>query len=327
MMRLFLVFWLFLTGNVWADSESIAETGFVRKRPEDSIPVIEIRGEGKPMTPAQIRSLEEISNGGPLDIKIEKTWVPPKCPHAAKRLDFVTFHYKGFLEDGKKFDQTYGRGPIKVQLGTGMIMPGLDKGLRGICESELRKISVPYRLSRKQKSKVWKYIPNDEHWLAFSIEILEVNEWTLNKQFIYMDSNNDSFLTENELITGLKQLKSEYGKKWRNEDIDNVLAVRYYIKYFDANHDNKVDSEEFERVMQRDLAEMEAAKAKQTEISTKKKRNERNEKSSKRGRDPGVAWILDFDNDGVVSYDELDSADQILQEEPKRLPIFTKDEL
>uniref|UniRef100_A0A914MZ05 Uncharacterized protein n=1 Tax=Meloidogyne incognita TaxID=6306 RepID=A0A914MZ05_MELIC len=36
---------------------------------EDSIPVIEIRGEGKPMSASQIRKLEEISNGGPLDIK------------------------------------------------------------------------------------------------------------------------------------------------------------------------------------------------------------------------------------------------------------------
>ena len=76
-----------------------------------------------------------------------------ECPRAAKRLDFVTFHYKGFLEDGKRFDHTYGRGPIRIQLGTGMTMPGLDKGMRGMCDTELRKISVPYRLSRKNKSK------------------------------------------------------------------------------------------------------------------------------------------------------------------------------
>jgi hypothetical protein len=153
-----------------------------------------------------------------------------KCPHAAKRLDFVTFHYKGFLENNKKFDQTYGRGPIKVQLGVGMIMPGLDKGLRGMCDGELRKIKVPFRLSRKNKSKVWKYIPNEEHWLTFDIEMLTVEKWTLDSQFKYMDSNNDTYLTENELINNLKQLKSEYGKTWRNEDIDNVLAVRYYLK-------------------------------------------------------------------------------------------------
>ena len=40
------------------------------KSPEDSIPVIEIKGEGKPMTAAQIRQLEEASEGKPLDIKV-----------------------------------------------------------------------------------------------------------------------------------------------------------------------------------------------------------------------------------------------------------------
>ncbi len=76
------------------------------KSPEDAIPVVEIRGEGKPMTAAQIRALEEQSEGKPLDIKLKHTWRPKHCPRAAKRKDFVTFHYKGFLEDGKKFDQT-----------------------------------------------------------------------------------------------------------------------------------------------------------------------------------------------------------------------------
>ena len=49
-----------------------AELGKKRK-PEDSIPVVEIRGEGKPMTAAQIRQLEEAANGGPLDIKVSQT--------------------------------------------------------------------------------------------------------------------------------------------------------------------------------------------------------------------------------------------------------------
>jgi hypothetical protein len=40
------------------------------KNPEDSIPVIEIKGEGKPMTAAQIRALEE-ATGGPPDIKVD----------------------------------------------------------------------------------------------------------------------------------------------------------------------------------------------------------------------------------------------------------------
>lgn len=40
-----------------------------------------------------------------------------------------------------------------MQLGVGMTMPGLDKGMKGMCETELRKIHVPWRLSRKKKSK------------------------------------------------------------------------------------------------------------------------------------------------------------------------------
>jgi FKBP-type peptidyl-prolyl cis-trans isomerase len=296
-----------------------------KKKPEESIPVTEIRGEGKPMTAAQIRALEETSNGGPLDIKIEKTWRPVACPHAAKRLDFVTFHYKGFLEDGKKFDQTYGRGPIRIQLGTGMVMPGLDKGMRGMCDTELRKISVPFRLSRKNKSKVWKHIPNDEHWLNFNIEMLEVEEWNLEKQFKFMDLNNDTYLTESELVRFAETMRKEFGKTWKNEDIDNILAARYYILYFDANSDSKISFEEFKQIIERDQATMETAAKQKTQIAESKNGNKKQKEGRK--RDPGFAWILDFNNDGIVSIEENDMADQVFQGAPAILPVFSKDEL
>ena len=46
-----------------------------------------------------------------------------------------------------------------------------------------------------------------------------------------MDLNNNSKLTEDELTRfGYKMLK-EFGKAWPNEDIDPVLASKYYIKY------------------------------------------------------------------------------------------------
>jgi hypothetical protein len=71
--------------------------------------------------------------------------------------------------------------------------------------------------------------------------------------------------------------------------------------------------------MKRDMAEMDAAKAKQQLDKSKKK--------STRGRDPGVAWVLDFDNDGVVSYEEMDTADQIFHNDPQILPVLSKEEL
>ncbi|VDL70977.1 unnamed protein product [Nippostrongylus brasiliensis] len=287
-----------------------AEKAVGRKKVEDTIPVIEIRGEGKPMSAAQIRHLEEISNGGPLDIKIEKTWVPAKCPVAAKRKDFVKFHYKVFTEDNKKVYQTYGEGPVTIQLGVGMTMPGLDKGLKGMCNEELRKLQVPYRLSRKSKSKVWKNIPNDEHWLTFNLEMLTVEPYSHHRQFQFLDVDGKGKLTEATLMKWLTNMRKEFGKTWKNEDIDNAEAVKYYIKYFDANGDGAVDEQEFTKVMERDEALMEQAKP--------------TEKGRK--RDPGVAWILDFNNDGIVSYKESDNASDLLEKGPTLLPVF-KDEL
>lgn len=70
--------------------------------------------------------------------------------------------------------------------------------------------------------------------------------------------------------------------------------------------------------MERDMAAMESAKALRTKSNTKK---------NGRKRDPNVAWILDFNNDGIVSMDEIEAADTIIQNEPSIKPIFSKDEL
>uniref|UniRef100_A0A914Y2D9 peptidylprolyl isomerase n=1 Tax=Panagrolaimus superbus TaxID=310955 RepID=A0A914Y2D9_9BILA len=211
-----------------------------------------------------------------------------------------------------------------------MVMPGLDKGMRGMCDTELRKISVPFRLSRKNKSKVWKHIPNDEHWLNFNIEMLEVEEWSLEKQFKFMDLNNDTYITESELIRLAETMRKEFGKAWTNEDIDNILAAKYYITYFDANGDSKVDFEEFKQIIERDQASMEnAAKQKTQMAEIDKTKNAKKIKPEKEGRkrDPGFAWILDFNNDGIVSIEENEMADQVFQGPPAILPIFSKDEL
>ncbi|MFH4976007.1 hypothetical protein AB6A40_002716 [Gnathostoma spinigerum] len=289
------------------------ELGKKKKRPEDNIPIIEIKGEGKPMTAAQIRALEEANNGGPLDIKVEHTWRPVECPRAAKRKDFITFNYKAFAENQKKVDQSYGRGPIRIQLGVGMVMPGLDKGMKGMCDTELRKIHVPYRLSRKRKSRVWKHIPNDEHWLIFNIEMMSVEPWSLQRQFEFFDLNNDSLITQTELVKFQEKMKKDFGKTWKNEDIDPVNAAKYYIKYFDVNGDGKIDMTEYKTVMKRDITHMAA-------ISGDKK-------PKGRKRDPGIGWILDFNNDGVVTFQENDRANEVFEGEPILKPTFGKDEL
>lgn len=240
---------------------------------------------------------------------MENTWRPVECPRAAKRKDFVVFHYKTFTEDGKKVFQTYGGEPVSMQLGVGMTLPGLDKGLKGMCDTELRKIRVPHRLAQRRKSKVWKHIPTDEHWLVFNVEMLNVSEYSHARQFAFLDLDQNGFLDEAELLRWTEKMR-DFGKTWNNEDIDNTLAVRYYLRYFDENGDGRVSEHEFENIMQRD----------------EKMAASNNSSVKGRKRDPGLAWILDFDNDGIVSFKEADEAADRLGKEPELLPT-TRDEL
>lgn len=46
---------------------------------------------------------------------------------------------------------------------------------------------------------VWKNILNDEHWLIFNIEMMHVEPWSYELQFQFLDLNNDTFLTQNEV--------------------------------------------------------------------------------------------------------------------------------
>lgn len=276
------------------------------KSPEDSIPVIEIRGEGKPMTAAQIRALEEETEGKPLDIKIKNTWVPQKCPRKAKRKDFVTFQYKGYLEDGKKFDQTYGRQPIRVQLGVGMMMPGLDKGLKGMCDQELRKVTVPWRLAQRKKSKTWKFVPTEEHWISFDIEMLKVEPWTPELQHAFFDLNNDTQLTVTEVVKYMEKVRKEFGKHLPNEDLDQNLLAKYFVKYYDRDGDNKVSVQEYSAAMKEDIAKAKSFRW----------------KPDGRNRDPGVMWVVDFNGDGTVDALELDAAPDIVERGESALKEF-----
>ena len=44
-----------------------------------------------------------------------------------KEGDTVRIHYKGTLTDGTVFDSSEGRDPLEFAVGSGQIIPGLDK--------------------------------------------------------------------------------------------------------------------------------------------------------------------------------------------------------
>lgn len=56
--------------------------------------------------------------------------------------DTVAIHYTGTLLDGTTFDSSEGREPLEFEVGSGMIIPGLDKALPGMTVGEKKVVKI-----------------------------------------------------------------------------------------------------------------------------------------------------------------------------------------
>ena len=57
--------------------------------------------------------------------------------------DTVRIHYTGTLVDGSQFDSSQGREPLEFVVGSGQIIPGLDKALPGMAVGDKKTVNVP----------------------------------------------------------------------------------------------------------------------------------------------------------------------------------------
>ncbi|NNU81139.1 peptidylprolyl isomerase [Halovulum dunhuangense] len=57
--------------------------------------------------------------------------------------DTVRIHYTGTLSDGTVFDSSEGRAPLEFAVGSGQIIPGLDRALPGMSVGEKKTVEVP----------------------------------------------------------------------------------------------------------------------------------------------------------------------------------------
>jgi peptidylprolyl isomerase len=55
---------------------------------------------------------------------------------------FVKLNYKGTLDDGTVFDTSEGREPLEFIFGVGMIIPGLEKGIKGMKKGDKKTVKV-----------------------------------------------------------------------------------------------------------------------------------------------------------------------------------------
>jgi len=56
--------------------------------------------------------------------------------------DTVAIHYTGTLLDGTTFDSSEGREPLEFEVGSGMIIPGLDSALPGMKVGEKKVVKI-----------------------------------------------------------------------------------------------------------------------------------------------------------------------------------------
>ena len=54
----------------------------------------------------------------------------------------IKVHYTGQLEDGTVFDSSQDRDPLEFEVGSGQIIPGIDKGVVEMKVGETRKLTV-----------------------------------------------------------------------------------------------------------------------------------------------------------------------------------------
>ena len=57
--------------------------------------------------------------------------------------DTVKIHYTGTLTDGTTFDSSAGRDPLQFEVGSGQIIPGLDKAIPGMAVGDTKKVEIP----------------------------------------------------------------------------------------------------------------------------------------------------------------------------------------
>lgn len=141
----------------------------------------------------------------------------------------ITAHYKGFLEDGTEFDNSYKRDkPIKFQIGLMQVIPAWEIGIIGMQAKGKRKIKATSSLAYGKKGIKNLIPPNST--LIFEIEILNI------------EKHKYRFISQDVLIN----LKKEKLLNFRNEkfiliDIRNqkdffntgIIKDSYKIEAFD----------------------------------------------------------------------------------------------
>jgi peptidylprolyl isomerase len=109
-----------------------------------------------------------VTDSGLRYIEIEEGTGPAPQPG-----DVVAVHYRGTLEDGTEFDNSYDRGePIQFALGQGRVIPGWDEGIALMKKGGKAKLVIPPELAYGAQGAGGVIPPNAT--LTFEVELVNI---------------------------------------------------------------------------------------------------------------------------------------------------------
>ncbi|ETR73542.1 MAG: hypothetical protein OMM_06873 [Candidatus Magnetoglobus multicellularis str. Araruama] len=66
---------------------------------------------------------------------------------------FVSFDYKGTLDNGKVFDTSANRQPLEFKMGAGHVIKGLEENLLGMALNEKKHLLSPLKMGLVRETK------------------------------------------------------------------------------------------------------------------------------------------------------------------------------
>jgi peptidylprolyl isomerase len=76
---------------------------------------------------------------------------------------FAAIHYTGTLDDGQTFDSSFGGQPFEFQVGSGSVIPGLDKAVIGMKVGDEKDVSMePDEAYGEYDESLMHRVPKDE---------------------------------------------------------------------------------------------------------------------------------------------------------------------
>ncbi|XP_066487141.1 peptidyl-prolyl cis-trans isomerase FKBP9 isoform X1 [Tiliqua scincoides] len=131
-------------------------------------------------------------------VQIQTYYKPKNCTRTIEVSDFVRYHYNGTFLDGTLFDSSHNRmRTYDTYVGIGWLIPGMDKGLLGMCVGEKRIITVPPFLAYGEDGD-GKEIPGQAS-LVFDVALLDLH------------NPKDSITVEQQYVPESCERKSQVG--------------------------------------------------------------------------------------------------------------------